>query len=65
MPRPAKKVKKVVSKRKQQIDDAVEKAQTGKKPAAKKPVAPKNPYKEGSARNKMWARREAERKKKQ
>ena len=42
------------------IDNAVEEAQKGK-PAKKKPKKkPKNPYPPGSARAKLWARRQAE-----
>lgn len=54
-------VEELVSGRTKTIDDAVEQAERGTpKPEAE---APKNPYKEGSARAKLWARREADKKK--
>jgi ABC-type uncharacterized transport system involved in gliding motility auxiliary subunit len=54
-------VEELVSDRTKTIDDAVDAATA---PAPKpKEEAPKNPYPEGSARAKLWARREADKKK--
>jgi hypothetical protein len=51
------KVKKTLANRGNQIDAAVDKAQTGTPPAKKAPPK-KNPYPAGSARAKLWARKE-------
>lgn len=52
-----KKVKKILANRGDQIDAAVNKAQTGT-PKKKKVAPKKNPYPKGSARAKMWARKQ-------
>jgi hypothetical protein len=56
-------IRELISGRGAAIDAAVDAASgPGKKAPAPAP-APKNPYKEGSARAKLWARREADKKK--
>jgi hypothetical protein len=58
--KPVKKARSAVTNRTRTIDAAVENAQRKKK---KKVAAPKkNPYPKGSARAKMWARRQKEKK---
>jgi hypothetical protein len=59
---PIKKVKRALSTRASVINAAVSGAQAGAKKPAKKPAAKKNPYKKGTGRYAMWARREAKRK---
>ena len=58
------KPKKKKRTRRQRIDTAVEQAVSGPKKTKVKPKPKKNPYPAGSARAKLWKRREANRKKK-
>ena len=60
--------KKSPGKKKLTVMEKVDMAQTGKEPPKRVPVKPKpakkNPYPKGSARAKLWARREADKRKK-
>lgn len=52
---------KALQERRNRIDQAVDSATA---PGNAKPAPKKNPYKPGSARAKLWARREADKRKK-